>query len=103
MNMKLNCKAGDLAVFVKSTAGNEGKIVLCVRYLGVITLSNQNGHFLAPAWEIDTHVPSWTGKLVNIISDEYLRPIRDQDGEDEMLRIVGRPMEKPRSPVETTK
>lgn len=30
----MNCKAGDLALIVKSMAGNEGKVVTCLEYLG---------------------------------------------------------------------
>lgn len=46
-------------------------------------------------------VKFWIGETVVVteLQDEYLRPIRDQPGEDEILRIAGRPVTD-RSPVE---
>ena len=46
-------------------------------------------------------VQFWIGETVVVteLQDEYLRPIRDQPGEDEILRIAGRPVTD-RSPVE---
>lgn len=80
----MNCKQGDLAIVVKSWAGNEGKIVRCIKYAGVQPW--QDGEDL-PSWEIDIDLPGVYGPPENIIADEQLRPIRDpgDDAQDETL------------------
>ena len=45
-------------------------------------------------WEIDQKLITFTGSLSNLVPDDWLKPIRDQDGEDEMLKIVGYPKVK---------
>jgi hypothetical protein len=88
----MNCKQGDLAIVVKSEAGNEGKIVRCVRLIGERDLIGRSGDVLRGAvWEIDVPLPDWGGRLFPTVSDDQLRPIRDNDGEDEILRIAGKP------------
>lgn len=86
----LNCKEGDLAIIVKSYSGNEGKIVKCLRYFEK-EWTLENGTKYLPSWEIDIKLGNKYGYFHNSIPDEQLRPIRDQDGEDEMLLIVGKP------------
>lgn len=86
--MKLNCKAGDLAVVVKSEAGNEGKIVRCLRYLGYqLWRDRDNSPLCRPTWEIDQGLYSLDGSLRSEICDDQLRPIRDpgDDAKDESL------------------
>lgn len=82
----MNCKQGDLAIIVKSYAGNEGKIVRCLRYVGKV-----EGWIGRDRWETDTQIIGEFGSVTNTVNDSYLRPIRDSDKEDEMLRIVGKP------------
>lgn len=76
----MNCKQGDLAIVIRSVRGNEGKIVRCVSPLKIIE-----------AWTVE---PDFNPEVLGIptFPDAWLRPIRDQDGEDEMLRIAGKPM-----------
>jgi hypothetical protein len=91
--MKLNCRPGDLAVITHSWAGNEGKIVQCVRLVAGGLGWIEDG----PRWEIDRAVPSKNGYPVFSVADCCLRPLRDSDGEDEMLRLVGRPVGTPQA------
>ena len=88
--MRLNCKEGDLAVIVRSSAGNEGKIVRCIRLRGLMPQRYPGGVELHPSWEIDRPLTGWDGTVGNNIEDSRLRPLRGDDGEDEMLRIAGR-------------
>jgi hypothetical protein len=89
--MGLNCKQGDLAIVVKSYAGNEGRIVRCVKFIG-----DQRHRFPGGAirniqncWEVDQQLNTINvGIKSNIVGDERLRPIRDSDKQDEMLSIV---------------
>jgi hypothetical protein len=86
----MNCKPGDLAVLVRSMSGNEGRIVRCVRYLGVIP------YVVGPdaaSWEIDPPIPSLQGGTTDTAPDDWLRPIRDNDGDDETLQWAGKPEE----------
>ena len=89
----MNCKQGDLAVIVRSDSGNEGVIVQCLRlYVGP---------WLRPDGALDPSEPGWfvsrpvkarsDGADCWCIADRKLRPLRDGEGEDEMLRLVGLP------------
>lgn len=75
----MNCKQGDLAVIVKSNFEKAaiGRIVRCVRF---------NDSFGMPAWEFEPHFNQYW-----VCRDEFLRPIRDQPGEDETLTWAGLP------------
>ena len=91
----MNCKPGDLAIIVKSHAGNEGKIVRCIKYIGKQYWELPNGQItLSHTWETDSLTKGYEGGLSPRIQDELLRPIRDNDGEDEMLRIAGLPQKE---------
>ena len=82
----MNCKQGDLAVIVRSTIGNEGCIVKCVDYLPVHLFFS--GILCNNCWRLDREIK---GQFV--AQDAWLRPIRDSDGEDEILRMVGKPVD----------
>lgn len=92
--MKLNCKQGDLAIIVKSLAGNEGKIVRCLEYLGEIDHMRDTDGALwklrggaRPVWRIDRTINFTNGRRtsqVTACSDANLRPLRG-DIEDETI------------------
>ena len=84
----MRCKQGDLAVIVRSTIGNEGHIVECVRFHGTHTFAS--GNTFHDCWEI---TPERRRQF--IARDSDLRPIRDSDGQDEVLRMVGLPAGTP--------
>ena len=92
----MNCKPGDLAIAVKSVAGNEGKIMTCVRYIGEIKGFEGKDH-----WEVDRLLPARMGGEYPFCRDSYLRPIRPNDGEDEIIRIAGKPHDAHKSTPET--
>lgn len=92
MSKKLNCWPGCNAIFVKSFAGNEGKIVRCVEFLGELKFKQSGKKF---AWRIDRNLPNEAGGVTDIAMDSALRPLRDSDGQDEMLRIAGLPNKQP--------
>jgi len=80
----MNCKPGDLAVIVFSPAGNEGKIVTCLEYVGLFPWRQG----AKPTWRVDRHLPRDTfPELGNLLADMQLRPIRDpgDDAQDESL------------------
>lgn len=89
--MKLNCRPGDLAVIVSSSADNEGKIVrvLSRAYHGVYDRNRVVDK--SPAWFIEPPLVGWDGATANMALDSQLRPIRDNDGEDETLQWVDVP------------
>ena len=82
----MRCKQGDLAIITKSYAGNEGKIVRCVRLapeLGdMATLPDLS---ITPAvwWEIDRNLQTWGGSQGKFIPDDQLTPLRPPSSEDE--------------------
>lgn len=84
----MNCKPGDLAVAIKSEAGNEGRIMTCIRFLGSV-----RGYFGDDYWEVDRSLPGKFGNMEPIFRDSGLRPIRDpgDDATDETLLWCGAP------------
>ena len=90
----MNCKQGDLAYVVRSYAGNEGRIVRCVRLLPCKRWRLPNGViFTEPSWVIDCALAGWTGGLENSIPDHQLRPITPPPGTvtDEEVRKLFSP------------
>jgi hypothetical protein len=101
--MKLNCKAGDLAYMrnMAITPEANGMVVEVVRLCaagelvgGLIYKPSMRG----AAWVVAGHsipVRSGQGFLLHqserVVLDRNLRPIRDQPGEDETLMWAGMP------------
>ena len=92
----MNCKQGDVAVIVRSYAGNEGKIVRCLRLLkndmAWVGIDGITEKF--PTWEIDRQLKGWKGDTSCYVADYKLRPIRDpgDDATDEMIVLLGKPV-----------
>jgi hypothetical protein len=92
----MNCKPGDLAIVVGGHGlGNDplkmrGRIVRCIRILGPADLGFEYDE-ACPTWEVDIDVKDPIDGVQIGVEDEFLRPIRDNDGEDEILRIAGKP------------
>jgi hypothetical protein len=93
----MNCKQGDLAVIVKSTCGNEGRILTCVRLATMAELAAEGLAWWGAAWLVDATLRDTWGVGVRFYPDSRLRPLRDSDGEDEVLRLVGRPVGTPQA------
>jgi len=76
--MKLRCKPGDLCVIVKTgSPGNDYIIGKIIRVTSTIpSLSGRKTLWLYEPPMIDS---------IFAIADDYLMPLRDQDGEDECL------------------
>lgn len=101
----MNCKPGDLAVIVRATyAENLGRIVHVVEpwpFRGYPI--GYTMHFRGRKWRIACDadwviepvgrplIGAHAGHSWSAAPDFCLRPIRDQDGEDEILRLVGKP------------
>jgi hypothetical protein len=78
----MRCKVGDLAVYVGTFPQHLGRIVRVV----------SPRPWTEPAWWVDPPLPTPEAGLDGLsVYDSGLRPIRDSDGEDEMLRIAGKP------------
>ena len=78
----MNCKQGDLAVIVRSYAGNEGKMVECLR---LVPEQENPMSEPGPVWLVNIELKGAWGDATPHIHDDQLRPIRDQDGQDETL------------------
>jgi hypothetical protein len=113
-----NCKEGDLAVVVFSNTCPElvGRYVI-VEHLWREGEKSEDGHKIKQTrpgsltWWVRSAVAgqklpvrSTKGKFRHLFRrpcwDEMLRPIRDNDGEDEMLRVVGKPKSKSKPKAE---
>jgi len=87
----MNCKKGDLAIVVRSKYGNEGRIVQCLRLATKEDFdAYEVGYNSEPTWLLDIPI-NCSFSTAPLIKDIKLRPIRDNDGQDEMLRIAGLP------------
>lgn len=97
----MNCKPGDMAIRISAPEGAwipVGSIVEVCLFVGGAFLTNKRfGRNLNDVWEVEfrgsRNNPA-TGGFWSL-SDSELRPIRDQPGEDEMLRIAGLPNKQP--------
>lgn len=97
----MNCKPGDLAVFVRSHAGNEGHIVRCLRLAEASDFTAWRvfaGPSTGQVWLIEGLVrvnPS--GRKAPFAQDKNLRPIRDpgDDATDETLEWLDVPGREP--------
>ena len=94
--MDLNCKVGDLAIGVSAVPEKQSNIGCVVRIM-------RPWPGMAGYWEVETlawakyeGVPHPPG-LVCKAKDACMRPLRDSEGEDEMLRLVGRPVGEPQA------
>lgn len=91
--MQLNCKQGDLAIIVKSSCGNEGKIVRCLELLVTDKVPDIHGHTryfrggVRTVWRIDrpiTFVSMLWSTQVEYCSDDKLRPLRGDINDEEI-------------------
>lgn len=91
----MNCKPGDLAIMVRSIAGNEGKIFRCLRIATKFELDFYNFEDDDVTWVIDAQLPTrlisgvldGAIRLAPLAKDACLRPIGDpgEDATDETL------------------
>lgn len=105
----MNCKQGDLAVIaIALEPANVGAIVevVCPAYVGEQIGAGSDVIFkptnTGPYWRIRScgrplmvrinETNALEPVLEASCADSQLRPIRDSDGEDEMLRIAGLPI-----------
>lgn len=93
--MKLNCRQGEIAIVVRSTSGNEGRVLTCLSLASreeVMEEGFMQGDWLGAVWKTDTRLADNWGYGTTLYPDARLRPIRDSEGEDEVLRLVGKPV-----------
>ena len=96
----MNCKQGDLAVIIRSAAGNAGMIVEVLRPLGVEPVwrgirwdaGASRDNFCWLVRSCGRPLATFHGVYYTEcpIPDVVLKPIRDQLGEDEMLCVAAR-------------
>lgn len=106
MGQKLNCWPGCYAMVRRSTVGNEGKIIKCISVVahGDKVVCADGGVLEIPSdwfadgvlWHVDgaySHATTDTGLCIGVavFYDDNLRPLRDDDGVDEMLARTGLP------------
>lgn len=82
----MNCKPGDLAVVVRSSGENLGRIVTCIRLATAAEFVSQNiSTAQGEMWLLAELTLHTGGRMKPYAPDSHLRPIRDNDGEDETL------------------
>lgn len=109
----MNCKQGDMALIIRSQAGNEGKVVTCLEYIKgpVLYTAQLNGKqvtlSLLPGdwWRIDRNVNMFVEDIngdtvvhpdfAPFAFDKWLKPIGNRDNPEEVKDDV-----KLRSPMQ---
>lgn len=94
----MNCKEGDLAVVASSKYGvNVGKLLTVIRLATFSEIEEEMPGSLehGPIWRTDRPM-TWktsSGKCCDafLAPDSRLRPVRDNDGEDQTLTWAGKP------------
>jgi len=84
--MTLNCKVGDLAIVVRSRAGNEGRIVRFIELVApeTIVLGKPVARRLGALWRTDSLIRfvDAMGRYIGeagFVAASFLRPIRPLD------------------------
>ena len=91
----MNCRQGDIAMIIYSLADNEGKVVICLEFVGRRIPHRSSG--AEDFWRVDTPIRCLTEKgkpsleFSPYVSDSCLRPMRPTGEIDEMLIIAGLP------------
>lgn len=85
--MTLRCKQGDLAVMVRSMAGNNGKVFKCIRLATTAEMAGEGFDFkrYGPMWFTDARFNCSWGHTTNLCFDFQIRPLRNDPGQDETL------------------
>lgn len=105
--MKTRCKPGDIAVFINQR--NLGKLVAVIRPYEIGTVVTDckwsNESRPGPMWVVesiggpiqvlDGDSDAMVPYTIAATSDSCLRPLREGPGQDEMLRLTGKPKDKP--------
>lgn len=80
----MNCREGDLAICIKSAAGNEGKIFKCVKGIGYIFFLDADDRLFRDfAWQISPDAANFAGMKSDLMPDSFLKPIQgDGDVDD---------------------
>lgn len=106
----MNCKPGDLCVCIKGTrtptpTSPLGRFCTVLHAAPNKRFRLPDGYWQAKVdrlshhWVVEWHNPmkypieggGWRATRYGVMPDSALRPIRDQGGEDEILRIAGKP------------
>ena len=95
----MNCKQGDLAIVVRSRIPNSpniGKIVRCLEFVPTNSIGSFGLKRLYDSWRVDTLILTVDDKgrplgYSNMVSDCYLLPLRDDEGQDETITWAGKP------------
>lgn len=92
----MNCRPGDMAIVVRSSVGNEGKILRCLRLVRMSVMMKNFEVKEAWCWETDSRLPSCHGTPTRFVRDSNLRPIRDpgDDAVDETLLRLPSPRQE---------
>jgi hypothetical protein len=78
------CKLGDKAIIIKSLIKNEGKIVLIIKYMGVVTAGDASYNQVMPVsghyWQVKSLGSPFRSSQGNFYQevffpDEWLRPL----------------------------
>ena len=89
----MNVQAGDLAILIRSAAGNEGAVFRILEWHPDQKKLLPNGSIVIGVWLIDRSLMGHNGGMTQHVRDENVRPIRDNPGTDETIQWAGKPNE----------
>lgn len=105
----MNCKQGDMAIIIRSQAGNEGKVVTCMEYVRGPMLYESKGKLCALTagdwWRTDRNVNMFVEEsdgstvvyqdFAPFVFDKWIRPIGNKDNPEEVKDDVLLPSSVP--------
>ncbi|MDP2073339.1 hypothetical protein [Hydrogenophaga sp.] len=73
----MNCTLGDFAILTVSRAGNAGRVVRCVRFVGNKIWIGSPGEIrsIQETWEIAPPLMGSDGSTCTEVQDRHLRPV----------------------------
>ena len=92
----MNCKPGMVVMVKKSKAGNEGRVGAVLRWVEAMQVPYSSGASTNrhAGWLVEGRFRA-TDRIseepYGVFPDEWLIPLRDNDGEDQTLTWAGKP------------
>lgn len=94
----MRCKKGDMAIVIRASADSaipRDSIVRCIQfYSGMAQIEGRDKFEHVSVWLVEYRGQEQEGGYSFNVRDEDLRPIRDNDGEDETLQWAPVPVKE---------
>jgi hypothetical protein len=91
----MNCKPGDIAIVISSGEWTGINKRILTELLGIpVRVTESYIRDSKTLWRMESDIDLYIGERKHTvvgIADQVLKPLRDNDGEDEIIALVGKP------------